>query len=100
MERQVPWMHPCPSFDPPELAQEWCRMGPANRARRITLLVVGGVSAALLLGYTVHAFDLAHLDPVTLADRLRASGPMGPLLLFVLLVVQAVVAPIPAPPIL
>ena len=64
------------------------------------LWLAGGVAVALVLAFLVHSFDLAHLDPQTLADRLRATGALGPLLLMLLLVTQAVVAPIPAPPIL
>ncbi len=67
-----------------------------TRAARAALVALAGIA----LGGILYLYDLLHLDPEVLADRLRASGSVGPLLLIVLLVAQAVVAPIPAPPIL
>jgi uncharacterized membrane protein YdjX (TVP38/TMEM64 family) len=43
---------------------------------------------------------LLRFDAETLAERVRASGWLGPLVLVVLLVTQSVVAPLPSPPIL
>src|SRR5439155_12585892 len=43
---------------------------------------------------------LAHLDAETAANRVRASGALGSLALIALLVAQAVVAPLPSPPLL
>jgi uncharacterized membrane protein YdjX (TVP38/TMEM64 family) len=69
-------------------------------ARRVALIAVVCTVVALLVVLLVSFFDLAHLDAESVADRVRASGVVGPLLLILLLVVQAVVAPLPSPPIL
>ena len=71
-----------------------------GRPRRARLLAAAGVALALLVVLFLYSYDLAHLDAETLADRVRASGPVGPLALILLLVAQAVIAPIPSPPIL
>lgn len=68
--------------------------------RRVALLAVAGTAVALLVGLLVYSFDLAHLDAETVANEVRASGALGPLSLIALLVAQAVVAPLPSPPIL
>jgi uncharacterized membrane protein YdjX (TVP38/TMEM64 family) len=72
----------------------------ARGSKRVLLLATGGAAVALLIGILVHYFDLAHLDAERVADRVRASGALGPLALMALLVAQAVVAPLPSPPIL
>ena len=66
-------------------------------ARRIA---AAGVAVVLVVVLLIYRYDLAHLDADTLADRVRASGPVGPLALIALLIAQAVVAPLPSPPIL
>jgi len=71
-----------------------------ERPRRLALLAVAGTAVALLVALLVYSFDLAHLDPEVVANRVRASGALGPLSLMALLIVQAVVAPLPSPPIL
>ena len=43
---------------------------------------------------------LLNVDADALAARARAAGPLGPLALFLLLVVQCVVAPVPSEPIM
>jgi uncharacterized membrane protein YdjX (TVP38/TMEM64 family) len=50
-------------------------------------------AVALLLGLTP-------VDAETIAERVRAAGAVGPIVLVVLLVAQAVVAPLPSPPLL
>src|SRR5213593_3220705 len=71
----------------------------ATRAARTTAL--GALAgAALVLTVAGLSFDLTHLDGARIADRVRASGALGPLVLITLLVAQAVVAPLPSPPLL
>src|SRR5437899_12465582 len=67
-----------------------------RRPRLVALIAAAGLAVALLIS----GYDLAHLDANVLADRVRASGAVGPLALIALLVAQAVVAPLPSPPIL
>src|SRR5262245_29323526 len=67
---------------------------------RLALLAAAAIGAVLVMALVVYWFDLAHLDADALADRIRASGPLGPVVLMALLVAQAVIAPLPSPPIL
>ena len=67
-----------------------------RRRRLVALIAAAGLAVALL----IYRYDLAHLDANVLADRVRASGAVGPLALIALLVAQALVAPLPSPPIL
>jgi uncharacterized membrane protein YdjX (TVP38/TMEM64 family) len=67
---------------------------------RLTLLAVAAAAVALLGALLVYSFDLTHLDADAVATRVRASGALGPLSLMGLLIAQAVVAPLPSPPIL
>ena len=64
------------------------------------LIVAAGVAVVLLVALLLYRYDFVHLDANTLADRVRASGTVGPLALIALLIVQAVIAPLPSPPIL
>lgn len=68
--------------------------------RGLALLAVAGTAVALLLALLVYSSGPAHLDAEVVANRVRASGALGPLSLMALLIVQAVVAPLPSPPIL
>ena len=70
-----------------------------TRPKRHSLLVAAGAAVVLLVALILYR-DLSYLDASTLADRVRASGTVGPLALIALLVVQAVIAPLPSPPIL
>jgi uncharacterized membrane protein YdjX (TVP38/TMEM64 family) len=70
------------------------------RARQAGLIAAAGVAVLLLVTLLLYRYDLAHLDADTLADRVRASGAVGPLALIALLIVQAIIAPLPSPPIL
>lgn len=67
---------------------------------RAILIAAAGATVTVLVALLIYWCDLAHLDADTLADRVRASGWVGPLALIALLVAQAVVAPLPSPPIL
>ena len=69
-------------------------------AKRKRLIAAAGIASVLLAALLTFRYDLAHLDAETLADRLRAAGAIGPLALIVLLIAQAVIAPLPSPPIL
>jgi uncharacterized membrane protein YdjX (TVP38/TMEM64 family) len=60
------------------------------------LLVAGG---ALVLS-ALAPLDFGNLGAERLADRMRGFGVLAPVVFVALLVVQAVVAPIPSPPIL
>src|SRR2546427_4688603 len=71
----------------------------ATRAAR-TAALAALAGAALVLTVAGLSFDLTHLDAARIADRVRASGALGPLALIMLLVAQAVVAPLPSPPLL
>src|SRR5438067_10960307 len=71
----------------------------ATSAPRIAALVALA-GAAVVLTVAGVSVDLTHLDAARVADRVRASGALGPLTLIALLVAQAVVAPLPSPPLL
>src|SRR5437773_8938288 len=71
-------------------------MTPAPRTTALAALA----GAAVVLTVAGLSFDLTHLDGARIADRVRASGALGPLALITLLVAQAVVAPLPSPPLL
>src|SRR5262245_47809173 len=71
--------------------------GPPRRMVRLALAVM---AAILTLAGVVWYLDLATFDADVVAARVRASGAMGPIALIALLVAQAVVAPLPSPPIL
>jgi uncharacterized membrane protein YdjX (TVP38/TMEM64 family) len=71
--------------------------GTPGRAARLAL---AAMAAVLTLAGVVWYLDLATFDADVVAARVRASGAMGPLALIALLVAQAVVAPLPSPPIL
>jgi uncharacterized membrane protein YdjX (TVP38/TMEM64 family) len=68
-------------------------------AKKVALLVVGALGLMMVggvflpIGHRSFARD-------TLVANVRASGPLGPLALIALLVIQAVVAPLPSPPLL
>jgi uncharacterized membrane protein YdjX (TVP38/TMEM64 family) len=66
----------------------------------VTAIAIAAVAGALLVALLLHPSDLAHFEAETLANRVRASGSLGPLALIALLVAQAVVAPLPSPPVL
>jgi len=72
----------------------------ADRASLRTVLLAIAVLVALLVPVFMFWDELLQLDAERLAERVRAWGAIGPLGLIGLLVLQAVVAPLPAPPIL
>ena len=66
----------------------------ASTGKIATVVALAG--AAVLLAVGGRAFP--SFDADTIAVRVRASGAVGPLALIGLLVAQAVVAPLPSPP--
>jgi len=70
-----------------------------RRPRQAGVFAAAGTAVVLVI-VLIYWYDLAHLDADTLADQVRASGPWGPLAVIALLIAQAVVAPLPSPPIL
>jgi uncharacterized membrane protein YdjX (TVP38/TMEM64 family) len=67
-----------------------------SRALLVTAVVGGGAAVAGAVWWS----GLVSLDAEALAARLRAAGPIGPIALFALLVLQCVVAPIPSEPLM
>jgi uncharacterized membrane protein YdjX (TVP38/TMEM64 family) len=70
------------------------------RPKQAALMIAAGVAVVLLVALLLYRYDFVHLDANMLADRVRASGTVGPLMLIALLIIQAVIAPLPSPPIL
>lgn len=60
-------------------------------------LAAAGLGAA---AWALWQVDPAQLDAQAIAARIRAVGPLGPLVLFALLVLQCVVAPLPSEPLM
>lgn len=73
---------------------------PVRRARRTALIVVAAAVVALLVLALIDPSFFTTFDAEALAERVRASGWRGPLILIVLLIAQSVIAPLPSPPIL
>jgi len=71
---------------------------PEVRTRLLVALVLLGTGAAVAL--SVSHFDIALSDPEALAQDVRDTGALAPLLLIALLVLQSVVAPLPSQPVL
>ena len=73
--------------------------GPRGTApSRAQLVLIAGM--VLLLGTLVYVLDLAHLDADQVAAQIRGWGSAGPVGLIALLIAQAVIAPLPSPPLL
>jgi len=71
-----------------------------GRPKQRGLIAALGVAVVLAVTFLLYRYDLAHFNADTLAHRVRASGAVGPLALIALLIVQAVIAPLPSPPVL
>jgi uncharacterized membrane protein YdjX (TVP38/TMEM64 family) len=72
----------------------------AGTPRQAARFAIAATAAVLMLAGLVWYLDLATFDADAVAARVRASGAMGPMALIALLVAQAVIAPLPSPPIL
>jgi uncharacterized membrane protein YdjX (TVP38/TMEM64 family) len=73
---------------------------PGGRPKQWGLIAALGVAVVLAVTCLLSRYDFVHVNTDTLADRVRASGAVGPLAVMALLIVQAVIAPLPSPPIL
>src|SRR4030095_4138259 len=71
------------------------RLARARASRRGATVAAAGVAAAVLW-----RTGLPWFDADALAARLREAGPIGPIALFALFVLQCVVAPIPSEPLM
>lgn len=69
-----------------------------TKARWFTL-AFGALVLAAAIAAAIH-FDLRSIDADALGEQVRESGPLGPILLVLLLALQSVVAPIPSQPML
>ena len=68
----------------------------ASTGKIATIVALAGAAVLLAVGGRA----LPSFDADTIAARVHASGAVGPLALIGLLVAQAVVAPLPSPPLL
>ena len=69
-----------------------------TRTRWLTLLVLAVTGAATAWG--IARFEISLANPDSLAEAVRATGALAPLLLIALLVLQSVVAPLPSQPVM
>jgi uncharacterized membrane protein YdjX (TVP38/TMEM64 family) len=76
------------------------RAGTAEKPKLTVLAAILGGTVAVLIALLAFFFDLTHLNADAVAAEIRGWGPVGPLALIALLVIQAVVAPLPSPPLL
>lgn len=74
--------------------------GPRRETPELFALLALAGGALVVLVALAFLFDLTLLDADRVADQIRSWGPGGPLALIALLVAQAVVAPLPSPPLL
>ena len=68
--------------------------------KRVVLLALAGAVGLLTVGGWVFRVAQGRFATETVVAQVRAWGSLGPLTLIALLVVQAVVAPLPSPPLL
>ncbi len=68
--------------------------------KKAALLALAGAAGLLTVGGLVFPIGHGSFATETVVAQVRASGTLGPLALIALLVVQAVVAPLPSPPLL
>src|SRR5438874_13413267 len=71
-----------------------------TRARMLVLLALLAGAAGLFAVFGPDLSVLARFDGKALARRVEALGPLAPVALFVLMVVQCVIAPIPSEPLM
>ncbi len=68
-------------------------------ARRIAIWLAAG-TVAVLAAMLLARIDWASLDANAIAERVHATGPIAPVVLFVLLVLQCVISPLPSEPLM
>jgi len=68
-------------------------------ARRIAVWAAG-FSATAIAVVLLSRVDWAALDANAIAERIRAAGPVGPVALFALLILQCVISPLPSEPLM
>jgi uncharacterized membrane protein YdjX (TVP38/TMEM64 family) len=66
--------------------------------RRRVFLVLAGLCVVAALLFLPWRWDLPTIEPETVAERVRAAGPLGPVALLGWFVIQCVVAPLPSEP--
>jgi len=71
-----------------------------TRARMLVLLALSAGAVALVAVFGADLWGLARFDGEALGRRVEALGPLAPAALFVLMVVQCVIAPIPSEPLM
>jgi uncharacterized membrane protein YdjX (TVP38/TMEM64 family) len=71
----------------------------ARVPRRHVAWIVGAITL-VAAGALLAQIDWRALDAHAIADRVRAAGAIGPLALFVLLIVQCVISPLPSEPLM
>lgn len=72
----------------------------AGTRRRRVVAWLGALLVVAAGGVVLTQVDWRSLDAQAIADRVRAAGAAGPLALFVLLVLQCVVSPLPSEPLM
>ncbi len=72
----------------------------ASLARRRVLWLTSVIALAAAVWLLWREVDWAALDARAIADRVHAAGPIGPIALFALLVLQCVVSPLPSEPLM
>ena len=68
--------------------------------KKAVLLALAGAAGLLMVGGLIAPISHERYSTETVVDQVRAWGTLGPLAVIVLLVLQAVVAPLPSPPLL
>jgi len=87
-----------PARIPPTTPEGEPAVLPRTRSRWLLWLVAALALAAGV--YLATRVDWAALDAHAIADRVRAAGAIGPVVLFVLLVLQCVISPLPSEPLM
>ena len=67
---------------------------------RKRLWLLAGLVVLGIAVWSAYQIDFANLSVATTAERVRATGPLAPLVLLFLLVAQCVIAPLPSEPLM
>lgn len=73
-------------------------MSGSARGRWLLALTIVGIG--MVGAWALDRYEVALLDPNALAEQVRATGAIAPMLLIALLVLQSVVVPLPSQPVL